>query len=463
MSEEIHYFTPQNVLGTDGLLARKMRGYEARPQQIAMAEAILDVFLKKQHLIVEAGTGVGKSFGYLVPAILTSCQEYTRPTSGATERPFRRVVISTQTISLQEQLIEKDLPFLNSLIPLEFSFTLVKGRSNYICLRRLESASRNALSLFTTQEEVEQLDDFRVWANQTYDGTQSDLHFAPLGRVWDEICCESGNCLGKKCAHYSRCFYQVARRRIRNAQILVVNHALFFSDLAVRNKGGAILPEYEAVVFDEAHSMEAVAGDHLGISLSNGQLEYMLHRLYNRRNDKGLLVQHGLKKAQRLADVCVAVANDFFAQLCEWYNDKVAESRLQARPKELRVRQKNVISNGLSEALAELAGCVYNDAAGIDSPEAKLELELAFDRLNAAAAAVDSWVEQNQEGFVYWLHELPPVRGRWRAPRVEMCAAPVDVGPILREKLFNPIDSVVLTSATLSTAKRTTRGQATRG
>ncbi len=461
MTEDLTRFTPENILGTGGLLARQMKGYEIREQQIVMANDILRAFLEKHHLVVEAGTGVGKSFGYLVPAILATSQEYDF--SGSVQRPYRRIIVSTQTISLQEQLIQKDLPFLNSLIPLEFSFVLVKGRSNYLCLRRMKSAHANALTLFSSPEEVEQMDDLRIWANQTSDGTLSDLPFQQNPKVWEEVCCESGNCLGKKCTFYNDCFYQKARRRIRNAQILVVNHALFFSDLAVRNGGGAILPEYDAVVFDEAHSMEAVASDHLGIGVTNGQVDYLLRRLYNNRNQHGVLVQYNLKKAQELSLRCGLEADNLFLGLNDWFETRLQEMRSAFRVSEIRVRKPEVVPNGLSPALAELAGCIFNDAQGEDSEEGKLELESLADRLNALASSIDMWVTQKAEDFVYWLNVVPVGRGGRRAlPRIEMSGSPIDVGPLMREMLFNKMQSVIMTSATLSTVRTIRRSKRTK-
>lgn len=457
MTDETFQFTPESILGANGLLAQRMKGYEAREQQIVMATDILNAFLTKNHLVVEAGTGVGKSFGYLVPAILATMQEYL--VEGQKKVPFRRVIVSTQTISLQEQLIQKDLPFLSSLLPLDFSFVLVKGRSNYLCLRRMKNASSNAQTLFSSMEEVEQAEDFRVWANQTKDGSLSDLHFSYQPRVWEEICCESGNCLGKKCSFFNDCFYQKARRKIRNAQILIVNHALFFSDLAVRNEGGAILPEYEAVVFDEAHSMEAVAGDHLGIGVTNGQVEYLLRRLLNLRTNHGILVQYHLAEAQKLIGKCYQEADQFFFELNYWFETKLTEMNSPFRTNEIRVRKPNCVVNRLSQSLAQLAGQIFNDAQGEESAEGQLELTSVADRLNSLAVSIETWVSQKEEGFVYWLNVTPVGRGGRRVqPRVEMCASPIDVGPLMREMLFNKMQSVIMTSATLSTVRNAGNG-----
>ena len=225
--------TSHDVLGPGGRIAARLKNYEHRPQQLDMAEAVDAALGQGHHLLVEAGTGVGKSFGYLVPAILLTAAD-----GGSRPKPQkrRRVIVSTHTISLQEQLIHKDIPFLRSVMPLEFTALLVKGRRNYISLRRLDTALCRADSLFHEPAEFDQLRQIRDWARSTADGSLSDLTFRPLRGVWDEVACDSGNCMGRNCPTYERCFYYAARRRVQNAQILVVNHALVLqrSGLAAR-------------------------------------------------------------------------------------------------------------------------------------------------------------------------------------------------------------------------------------
>lgn len=507
-------FTPDSILGQDGLLAARMPGYEVRGQQITMADSILAAFLDKKHLVVEAGTGVGKSYAYLVPAILATSQDFLLPvnlkmrpedvtdkTPKRNQRPYRRVIIATHTISLQEQLIQKDLPFLNGLLPLEFSFVLVKGRSNYFCWRRFYNAHQHAYSLFSSMEEMEALEHLHAWAKTTKDGTLSDMEARPLPRVWEETCCEQGNCAGKGCQYYQKCFYQAARRRIHNAQILVVNHALFFSDLGVRSQGGAILPEYDVVVFDEAHTVEAVAGDHLGIQITNGQVEYLLRRLYNERTGRGVLPQYELMQAIKLTRRCYEAADEFFSEIEQWYEAAMRESKPKWRPEEppvsrfaendefsddadempfprasgtvntpgvsgnptkkagfygaLRVRRPIDVPNTLSFALSQLAGCVRNDAAALENAEERLELDSLVERLKNLAANLDTWLKQAAKDFVYWMEYTPPnfTRGRRRNARYELCASPIDVGPVLREHLYNETASVIMTSATLATGR----------
>jgi ATP-dependent DNA helicase DinG len=199
------HLTPAAVLRSGGLVARRLPTFESRPQQLQMADAVAAAIAEKSHLIVEAGTGVGKSFAYLVPAILAAAERSEEEGRGKT------VVVSTHTISLQEQLIARDIPFLNSVLPVEFSAVLAKGRSNYVSLRRLKGAGERARSMFGEPQEIEQLQRLRTWAKTTNDGSLGDLDFRPLPQVWDEVRSDHGNCLGRKCPTYDDChFYRPA-------------------------------------------------------------------------------------------------------------------------------------------------------------------------------------------------------------------------------------------------------------
>src|SRR4051812_42131886 len=267
----------KDFFSATGPIARRLPGYEPRPQQADMAAAVDRAFDREKHLIVEAGTGVGKSFAYLVPAIAQAAKG-------------KKVVISTHTISLQEQLMEKDIPFLRAVSGQEFSAVLCKGRSNYLCMRRLEQASKKSLNLFPDAHSSEDLLMIEQWAEQTKDGSLSDLPRQPAWQVWDKVCAERGNCLGRRCRYYDGCFYQASRRRIANGQILVCNHALFFSDLALKQAGaGGILPKYDFVVLDEAHTIEAVASEHFGLSVSESQVRYLTHSLFSPKTSRGFL------------------------------------------------------------------------------------------------------------------------------------------------------------------------------
>lgn len=425
--------SPSDILGPNGRIAARLTNYEHRPEQLTMAEAVEKAIRDKHHLIVEAGTGVGKSFAYLVPAILASAGEKTG------DEPQPRVVISTHTISLQEQLMRKDIPFLRSVVPNEFTAVLVKGRGNYLSLRRLGNALQRANSLFSEPEEFEQLRQIEAWSKTTADGSLSELDFRPLPQVWDEVASDHGNCMGRKCPRHKECFYYRARRRVANAQILVVNHALLFSDLALRMQGASILPKYDVLIFDEAHTLEAVAGDHLGLGATSGQVEYTLNKLYNDRTNRGLLVHHHLGAAQQAVMDCRYRAEDFFGAIADWFENHQGGSG--------RVRQPELVANPLSEGLNKLASMLRDQAEAIKNPEQRQDFAAARDRLGTLAEMVEDWRMQRLPDSVYWV-ELS--RGR-RYRRTSLSAAPIDVGPLLREHLFAKTPTVVMTSATLAT------------
>lgn len=443
--------TAAEILGTTGRIAARLKHYEERPQQLAMAAAVERALTERKHLVVEAGTGVGKSFAYLVPAILSVAQDQTAQgqgkDSGDGEPRHKRIVISTHTISLQEQLIEKDIPLLNAVIPLEFSAVLVKGRSNYLSLRRMQSAIRRASSLYREDEEFDHLRTISSWSQDTGDGSLSDLDFRPLPQVWDEVQSEHTNCMGRACPTYEHCFYYRARRRVANAQLLIVNHALFFSDLALRMQGAGILPEYDAVVFDEAHTLEAVAGDHLGIGVSSSQIEYQLNKLYNDRTNRGLLVNQGAADAEQTVLECRFAADDFFQSAQEWRNRHASGNG--------RVRHADAFANTLSPALVKLAKLVRRTGDNVEEAEEKQNFAAAGERLLALSGSVEAWCNQALAGGVYWIDTT-----QGRRPRTTLNAAPLDVGALLREHLFQQVPSVVMTSATLAVRPATTRNEA---
>ncbi len=273
--------------------------FELRPQQQKMARAIADAASFGQHLVVEAGTGVGKSFAYLVPQILTALEHETR------------CVIATYTITLQEQLIHKDIPFVRKALDRDFKAVMVKGRSNYLCLLRLQRARRSGSDLLEPERE-KQLDAISTLANnkQLVDGSLQELDEQPDHQVWGSICAEHGNCTGKRCPFYKECYFMIARQEMMDAQVLVVNHSLFFSELALRAEGAAILPPYGYVVFDEAHQMEQVASGHLGIRLSLYMVEYWINRIHSDKR-RGILAVLKDGKGTFMADQVHEAAETF--------------------------------------------------------------------------------------------------------------------------------------------------------
>jgi ATP-dependent DNA helicase DinG len=455
--------TAADILGPVGRIAARLANYEHRPQQLEMAEAVARAIAEKRHLVAEAGTGVGKSFAYLVPAILAATETESERVANVTDNddvpPIPKIVVSTHTISLQEQLINKDLPLLNAVIPREFSAVLVKGRRNYISLRRLELALARSQSLFNDDEQLEQLRKIRKWSKASSDGSRSDLTFQPLGQVWDEVASDSGNCMGRRCPTYNQCFYYKDRRRAQHAQILVVNHALLFSDIALRRAGVSILPDYSVVILDEAHTVEGVASEHLGINVTSGQVEYVLNKLYNDRTNKGLLVHHGLSKEQQQVDRCRHLADEFFADLLDWHSSRqqTSTSRNPTSPRlsrgferPIRVHEPGIVANHLSPELELLARQVKLAGKKLSEETEQQDFIAAHDRLMVLAAELETWRAQAQKGTVYWIEAYTGRRGM---PRLTLAAAPIDVGPALREQLFDKVPTVIMTSATLSVGK----------
>ncbi|TWU27454.1 ATP-dependent DNA helicase [Bythopirellula polymerisocia] len=429
-----------DILGPNGAIARRLSKYEQRPQQLAMAEAVETAIRKKSHLVVEAGTGVGKSFAYLVPAILAATKK--EGSDDSKEKPLR-VVISTHTISLQEQLIQKDIPFLNSVIPREFSAVLVKGRSNYISLRRMHKALDRAPSLFDTQGALDELREIRRWSETTDDGSRSTLSFQPSPHVWEEVASDQGNCMGRNCPTFKQCFFYKDRKRAQYAQLLIVNHALFFSDLALRRVGVSMLPDYDVVVLDEAHTVESVAADQLGIRLTSGQFDYHLSRLYNDRTHKGLLSHPDMHDLQHKVERCRVMADELFADLLDWQEGKAPANGRVAKPLN--------IHNHLSGELQNLAHEVKRVGDSQQEETERQDYIAAHDRLKVLAGELNCWHQQQLNDTVYWVEAYKTRRG---VHRLSMLASPIDVGPALREQLFNEVPTSIMTSATLAVGKR---------
>jgi ATP-dependent DNA helicase DinG len=431
-----------SILGPDGAIARRLSNYEFRPQQRDMADAVAQAIAAPRHLMVEAGTGVGKSFAYLVPALQAALADKEC-----------RVVVSTHTISLQEQLIRKDIPFLRSVMPRDFKAVLVKGRANYISLRRLRGASQRVGTLLAEEGAAAQLVQIGQWSRQTSDGSKSDLSFQPLPAVWDLVESDSGNCLGRKCEDYARCFYFKARREIYNANLLVVNHALFFSDLALRRAGVGLLPKYRVAILDEAHMLEDVAAERLGLQISRGAIEYLLNRLHSQRHDRGLLAAFGTPESLRQVAAVRMAADQFFAAILDWRARQVRKSgwvrAAGSGSDSIRVRQPEIVPDVLSEELKKLASSLDRLADLRQADEDKIELTAASGRCLALAVSLQAWLGQKEEGQVYWID----VTGG-RTQRITLSSAPIEIGPALQQQLYSQVPTVVMTSATLSVGGR---------
>jgi ATP-dependent DNA helicase DinG len=423
---------PADFLGPDGPIAGSLSDYESRPQQVAMAQAVDDAFRNCHHLVVEAGTGVGKSFAYLVPAIFYALNTH------------QKIVISTYTISLQEQLVRKDIPFIQNIVPKEFTAILAKGRANYLCRRRLEQARKRQLSLFERPDDLTALEDIFHWSLKTHDGSLSELPFIPPPGVWDLICCDNSTCVGKQCPTIGNCFFQKARRKMFAADLIITNHALLFSDLAVRTQGGAILPKFNAVILDEAHNVEHVAGSHFGLRVSNAQIRFLLSRLFNPKTGKGILAPCHNHETVNLIHRADQAADGFFQTVLEFHDDQ------QLHGGNGRVRQSRAFVNTLAEPLNALADHLKQFAAHMteDQYAEQLEFKSCAERCGEFSETLNAFANQAFEDYVYWVE----ASRRRHFPFMAVCASPLHVGPMMKKALFDRFKSVILTSATLSIA-----------
>ncbi|MHC4645959.1 MAG: ATP-dependent DNA helicase [Planctomycetota bacterium] len=421
----------EGVLGPGGVISRCLPGFEVRGQQVEMACAVRRALAEGRRLAVEAGTGVGKSFAYLVPVVALVATQ------------AEKVLISTFTITLQEQLINKDIPFLANCLPQEFTAALAKGRGNYLCKRRLAFALRRQAGLF--ENIGSQLESIRAWSDSTEDGSLSDLPFLPKNQVWDKVNSEHGNCRGRRCEHFRGCFYRRARRCLENADIIVANHALLFSDLVLKEQGASILPGYRYVVIDEAHNIEHVAEDHFGIDISNRRIKFLLDGLHNPRTHKGLLAY---AKAEKAIDKVRRVGRQtdaFFANIRTWYEQTKQETRGRC--------YINFVDDTISEKLKELRSELAKLAGQSEDVDEKFEILRAIDRCEGLTQDLDSFLIQRQADHVYWVEAGGQPR---RAVRLKSAA--MNVGPDVKRRLFDKYESVILTSATLSTGRKDEKG-----
>ena len=420
-----------DILAAGGLIAEHLDGYEHREEQCEMARAVAGAMADGEHILAEAGTGVGKSFAYLVPAILRSVEAN------------QRVVVSTCTIALQEQIIGKDLPFLRHVLPVEFRAELGKGRGNYICYRRLGMAMANRSRLLASPDEQDQLERIARWAleDENCEGSRQAIDFDVSASVWERVRSDSSHCLGKKCNDLARCPYRAARKRMYGANIVVVNHSLFFSDLSLRPQKVELLGKYDLAVLDEAHTLEQVASGHFGREITTAGVNYLLRELYNQRTDRGLLAVMKAKEAIVAVARTQAAAEEFFDSLADYDGPGAARNG--------RVSQEGIVSNGLTPALSALAKTLDKVRKGTKDENQANELQGLAKRAAEMADRTAALIGQRDDDHVYWI-----VKRTWRRRRyVTLASAPINVGPIIRNLLFDEVHSAVLTSATLATAR----------
>ncbi|PLX81499.1 MAG: helicase [Desulfuromonas sp.] len=469
------------LLGPEGAIARSLPDYEHRPEQLRMAEGVAAAFNHDRVAVIEAGTGTGKSLAYLVPAVLWAIDNE------------ERVVISTNTINLQEQLIQKDIPFLQRATGLDFNAVLVKGRNNYLCRRRLESAGREP-GLFETAASAE-LQQLLDWAEKRVDGSRDDLPFLPQANVWEEVRCEADQCSRVRCQHYAACFFHRARRQAATADLLVVNHALLLSDLALRRStdnytATAVLPPFQRLILDEAHHLEDVATNFFATSVNRFKFARTLGRLrHPRKPELGLLPRLLNTLSRELPDS----ADDLYKELAEQVDRLLIERQAlveravadlerigldisgqrpatQSNDQELRLRvldtfrdtetwrqteqqvrelaeRTAILTRHLRELLQqceELPQTVWENTHSILT-----DLGGVLLRLEALVEEIVLFVAKDPERCA-WFQVRRGRIGRGEGLITELQTAPIAVADGLGRALFQPFKSAVMTSATLA-------------
>ena len=421
----------ESVFAPGGLLA-KAKNFERRPQQQQMAVAVARALEEERHLVVEAGTGIGKSLAYLVPAVLFALGQK------------KKAIISTHTINLQEQLLYKDIPILQKVLPETFEATLIKGRQNYVCPRRLLRAREQQNDLFTAPEQNE-LEEIAAWAARTRDGTLSDLSFEPNAKIWAQVCSEAHICTRKVCGQSDRCFYQRARRKFENAPVAVINHTLLFMLLGgveeqMERETGFLFPE-DFLILDEAHTVEQTASRQIGQVVSQYLLRATVQRLYNARSKKGLFTVTRNAAGVRLAAEIVDEIDRFFETLgarCDF-----------RKGHEFRVRQPEIVPDSITGRLIALQSRVVEVLKQQEDEMLKSELLELGRRIAEARSGIAVFLEQSARNHVYWVERTGKV-----GQLLTLNAAPIDIAPALRQILFREGRTCIMTSATLGVGRK---------
>jgi ATP-dependent DNA helicase DinG len=414
------------VFGPEGLIAKAHPDYEYRPGQIEMAQAVMRAFEEKRHLIVEAGTGTGKTLAYLVPAV------------AAALGGNGRVIVSTGTKNLQEQLMEKDIPFLQGILPRPFKATYMKGRNNYLCLNRLARAQ--SAPVLEGLDEVDYFEEVCHWSKESETGDRAELANLPESlSFWRHIDARSESCLGQKCPDFDPCFITRMRDRAVDADIVVVNHHLFFADLSLRNSTyGSVLPDYTAVILDEAHLIEEVASEYFGAQVSNYQIDDLVRDLGMLTIEDAAIDQELTKSVARMS----RFSEDFWMGFRDGRGE---DGRYPIIPGTFAKKNSSgeLEATRLGELYIVFEGAIERTETTLDAIKEKTpDIESLIRRLRQIRFELQFIVTGADKKFVYWLER----RGRG----IFLRASPIDVAGLLQDKLFEEVPTVVLTSATLS-------------
>jgi ATP-dependent DNA helicase DinG len=410
MSPTAKALTARQFFSRSGVLSRWHPRYEFRAGQLEMAEAVEAALAEKKHLLVDAGTGTGKTLAYLVPALLSG----------------KRVVVSTGTKNLQEQLFYKDVPFLQQHFDRPLQVCYMKGRANFACRQKIYDADREPI--LSGLEEIADFQIIREWEKTTTTGDRSEIKTLPeQSSAWQKMDARRDLCTGQKCKQFERCFLTEMHRRAHESDIIIVNHHLFFADLAVKDDDfGGIIPDYAAVVFDEAHEIEDVAGKYFGVGVSNYQFQELVRDIAVVSRAK----QFGSAELDRTLDTLDDRAQQFFLLFGE------TEGRVAFKGHAAFFDQHGEALEDLVRAL-ELIGSHLQLIK--NAPEEVIPL---FRRIQELQKRLEFWRKGSDRSYVYWVER----RGRG----CFLQATPIDVSSILEEKLFDSLDTVILTSATLA-------------
>jgi ATP-dependent DNA helicase DinG len=415
----------------------KAKGYESRPGQARMAERVAEIIEDRKHLIVEAGTGTGKSLAYLVPAAYASAEL------------GKKAIISTYTIHLQEQLFGKDVPIVQSLVPFEFTAALLKGRQNYLCPHRLKKAQQHQGDLFATGQ-AEQLRGLIEWARRTKDGTLSDIDFQVDAAVWAQVCSEAFACTPRHCGGPTGCFYQMARTKVLDANVVILNHALLFGLLAGAEESeespseGYLFPN-DFLVLDEAHEVEDVAAKALGLEVRLGSLRFLLQRLVHPRTKKGVLTRVGDGNAVKSTLGVLGILEGAF--------EEILESAGLGASGQKRVRQPLGVKSELGPRLMDVRAQLLKLAEDAGDGEERNELKDHARRLEASAFGLGEFLKMSREGHAYWVERRLPEEGRAHRGEMSLHASPVEVAERLEELVFRSDCTTIMTSATLDVGR----------
>ncbi len=427
--EEVHKF-----FNEDGLLRNHFPNYEFRLSQQKMALAVVDSLENKRHIFIEAPTGIGKSLAYLVPSIYYA-KKYNK-----------RAIISTHTINLQEQIILKDVPLLKNILPFEFQASLLKGKSNYLCPNRLRKAYENSNSLFENNE-LATLENIYRWSKSTNDGTLSDTDFPIETNVWQSVCAEVNVCTNKTCGdiNETNCFFQKAKHKVYNSDVIILNHYLFFTlfNPTSKDQKSGFLFHNDFVIFDEGHTIEDAAAEMSVPKVSREMIKFHLLRLYNGKKKKGFLISFPALNILPVVENLLEINQNFFYEL----RRKVFIRQFDKYDKlSKRIRDTGIIKNHLNEEILVLIRQLQELKKFAKSDIIENEISDYIIRFAEINRIINDFIELKEKDYVYWVE----LSNNSLEANTTLCSSPLDISDYLRDNLFKESNSALITSATLS-------------